>query len=185
MAPRAKIRQNAKKLIREFFVFFVFAVLLHDPESIGKSYFRNIFNNLTPISKCTRRKNSPKWDFRPFSWVPVLMFLLFLFKVPKLVRRQVPQLSWPKGRHCCGGGPKKSRAEEVNNRNSAKWPHDEHEETRTKRTDIKRKESRAPQNGKKTEFEETRIKMKIVEGHKSCCTDNETLAEKMQKTANI
>ena len=89
----------------------------------------------------------------------------------KLARRQAPIWADQNGRNSCGGRPKKSRAQEVNDRNSAKWPHDKHEKTRTKGTDIKKKE--------KTQRD--KVRNEKLEGQKSCCTDDETPAEDAEK----
>ena len=70
MASRNKDRRNVNNQL--WFLFFVFAVL-HDNESYGKPYFRNIFQQLDSNKQTYPQKRRPKtWIFSHFLFVPCL-----------------------------------------------------------------------------------------------------------------
>ena len=134
---KQKIWQNAKKLIRDFFDFLVvFAVLLHDPHSQGKPLFLVTFSATWPQYAKIRTDNfSPKWDVRPSCIGSPCWCLSFLFKVPKLVRRQIPiwvtKLLWGPGQRRVGQRWWKAEVQHNDHMTNTK--------KQKKGTDIKRK----------------------------------------------
>ena len=126
-------------------------------------------------------KISQTWVFQPFLWVPVLISFMSI-QGSKAGKKTGPSWSWPKrkGQICCGGGPKKSWAEEVHDRSSIRWPYDKHRKRQHKGTDTKTKEGKTPQNGKNNSKRQGKT-WKILEGQKGCRTESETAVKEMPK----